>query len=174
MAKVAFIIAKNGFRDEEFLVPYEILKEKGHQISVVSNTNSFAIGAGGTKLKVDLNIKELDPENFDLIVFVGGPGALENLDNEISYNICRKTIQLGKKLAAICISPVILAKSGVLKSKRATVWSSPVYKEPIEILKNQGAIYLEENVVQDEKIVTANGPHAAEEFGKKLLSILEE
>jgi protease I len=69
---------------------------------------------------------------------------------------------------------VILAKAGVLKEKRATVWSSPLDRGPVRILKENGAIYEDKDVVQDGKIITANGPGAAEEFGQKLVEILTE
>lgn len=174
MKKIAFVIAKRNFRDEEFFVPAEILKKAGHQIVVVSNTQKGekAIGAGGGEVIVDLELKNLNPEEFEMIVFVGGPRALENLDNEVSYKIAKKTVELNKKLAAICIAPTILAKAGVLKGKKATVWSSVFDKEPIEILKENGAEYTGEDVVRDGDLVTANGPQSAEKFGKILLEVL--
>jgi protease I len=86
--------------------------------------------------------------------------------------LAKETIEKDKILAAICISPVILANAGVLKGKKATVWSSPLDKNPIRILKNGGAIYKDALVVVDGKIVTANGPEAAKEFGEALVSLL--
>jgi len=81
------------------------------------------LGADGGEVAVDYNIKEVKPGNFDLVVFVGGPGALKHLDNETGYKIAGETIETKKHLAAICIAPAILAKAGVLKNKKATVWS---------------------------------------------------
>ena len=164
MKKVLFILAKEGFRDEEFFTPAEILKNAGNQFFVASDApaGKIAIGANGGAIKID----------FDLIVFVGGPGALKYLNNEISYQIARKTIEAGKKLAAICIAPTILARAGVLKGKRATAWTSALNKKSIDILKENGAIYEDKPVVEDE-IITANGPEAAEEFGNVLKKILE-
>ncbi len=175
MKKIAFIIAKRNFRDREFFVPEEILKNAGHQIVVVSNTQKGekAIGADGGEITVDLELENLNPEDFDMVVFVGGPGALENLDNEVSYRIAQKTVELKKKLAAICIAPTILAKAGVLKGKKATCWSSEENKKPIEVLKENGADYTGEDVVRDGDLVTANGPQSAEKFGKILLEVLK-
>jgi len=178
MAKVLFILAKNGFRDEEFLIPAEILKNNKHQIFVASNNKKGekAVGADGTEVTIDFSLEEVNVKDYDMIVFIGGPGALENLNNSLSYEIARKSVENKKHLAAICISPVILAESGVLKNKKATVWSSPYYKQSIEILTKNGAQYLEKSVVieDDGYLITANGPKAAEEFGKALLKALEE
>ena len=45
---------------------------------------------------------------------------------------------------------------------------------PLEIskIKKLGAHYIDKNVVVDGHLVTANGPEAAEEFGKTLLNLL--
>lgn len=175
MKKVAFVIARQGFRDEEFFVPAEILKNAGYEVVIVSNAQkgTKAIGARGGEAIIDLELENLDPGEFEMIVFVGGPGALENLDNETSYKVAKRTVELNKKLAAICIAPTILAKAGVLRGKKATCWSSEDYQESIEVLKENGAEYIDEDVVRDGNLVTANGPQAVEKFGKMLLEVLQ-
>jgi len=167
--KVAMIIAFRDFRDAEYFVPKEILEKAGAKITTVSTKLGTAIGADGGDTEVDLLIENLNPADFDAVVFIGGPGALDYLDNENSYKVVRETIEKNKVLGSICISTVILAKAGVLSGKRATVWSSPLDRGPVKILKENGAIYEDQDVVQDGKIITATGPEAAEEFGKKLV-----
>ena len=173
MEKVLFVLAKNGFKDIEFSNPSSILKKAGHEIFVASNAeiDEMARGAEGMEIKIDYSLAKVKPENFDIIVFIGGSGALENLDNEESYRIIRATVGLNKPLGVICIAPVILAKAGVLKNKKATVWSSPTDKNPIEILRSNGADYQNQTVVVDGNIITANGPQASEEFGMALLKL---
>jgi protease I len=68
---------------------------------------------------------------------------------------------------------VILAKAGVLKDKKATVWTSSLDRGPVKILKENGAEFVNEKVVRDGKIITANGPAAATEFGEKILENLK-
>jgi protease I len=172
--KVAMIVASENFRDEEYLIPKDILEKRGVEVKTASNKLDIAKGAGGTEVKIDLLVSDIKPSDFDAVIFVGGPGCLQNLDNEISYNLVKAVIKENKILAAICISPVILAKAGVLSGKQATVWSSPFDKQPIKILKENGAKYLREKVVIDGKIITANGPAAAKEFGEAILRVLEK
>jgi len=172
--KVVMIVASEGFRDEEYLVPKKVLENRGVEVKTASNKLGIAQGADGAETKVDLLIQDINLSDFDAIIFVGGPGALNNLDNEISYNLIKKTIEEDKPLAAICISPVILAKAGILKNKKATVWSSISDKSPIKILEENGALYQKENVVIDGKIITANGPLAAKEFGEAIVNLLEK
>ena len=170
--KIAMIIAFRDFRDAEYFVPKEIFKKAGAEVKTVSDKLGTAIGADGGDTEVDLLLEDLNISDFDAIVFIGGPGCLSHLDNETSYKIAKEAVNQNKVLASICISPVILAKAGVLSGKKATVWSSPLDRGPVKILKENGAIYVDENVVIDGKLITANGPAAAEKFGQKILEIL--
>ena len=92
MAKILFVIAKNGFRDVEYFTPKEILEKAGHSVKTASNgkTGEIANGADEGKVKIDIDISDADADDFDAVVFVGGPGALENLDNEESYRLARE------------------------------------------------------------------------------------
>lgn len=170
--KVVMIVAFKNFRDEEYFVPKEILESAGAEIKTASNEKGTAIGADGGEVNIDLLVSEVKPADFDVIVFIGGPGYLTNLDNENSYKLIKDTISQNKLLASICISPTILAKAGVLEGKKAAVWSSAMDKSAIKILEQYGAIYQDSLVVLDGKIITASGPAAAEEFGEKIKELL--
>jgi len=170
--KIVMIIAYRDFRDEEYFVPKEILEGAGAEVKTASTKMGQALGADGGEVKVNLLTYEVNMVEFDGAVFIGGPGCLGNLDNENSYKVAKETVSQNKVLASICISPVILAKAGVLKGKKATVWSSPMDKSPVKILEENGAIYQDEPVVADGKIITGNGPGTAKEFGEKIIEVL--
>lgn len=170
--KAVFIIAFEDFRDQEYFVPKEILERGGIEVKTASTKRGLAIGADGGEVEVDLSLDELEISDFDAIIFIGGPGCLEELDNESSYKLAKEAVLQSKMLAAICISPLILAKAGVLKGKLATVWTSTLDRSPVKVLKEYGAEFIDEAVVRDGNIITANGPAAAEEFGKKILENL--
>ena len=170
--KIAMIIAFRDFRDAEYFVPKEILEKAGIEVKTASNKKGIAIGADGGDVKVDLLVSEINPAEFAAVVFIGGSGCLENLDNESSYRVAQETVSQNRVLASICISPVILAKAGVLEGRKATVWSSVMDRSSVRILKDNGTIYQDEDVVVDGKIITGNGPAAAKEFGQAILEVL--
>jgi len=170
--RVVFLIAFEDFRDQEYFVPKEILEKGGVKVKTASTKKGIALGADGGDTNVDLILEEINLVDFDAIIFVGGPGCLEYLDNEKSYQIVQKALVENKILAAICISPVILAKAGVLKGRKVTVWTSALDRGPVKILNDNGAEFINEKIVQDGNIITANGPAAAEAFGKKILENL--
>ena len=169
--KVSIIIASNDFRDEEYFITKEILESKEIIVKTFSDKKE-AIGKFGGEAKVDNLIENLKVNDFDATVFVGGSGAIELLDNDVSYNICKSNIEEGKILAAICISPVILAKSGVLKNKKATVWSSNLDKSAIKILKDNGVLYEKGPVIIDQNIITGENAESVEEFSNALIKSL--
>lgn len=171
---IAMIIASRDFRDAEYFVPKEVLETAGAKITTVSNKSGTALGADGGEIKVDLLLSELRVADFDAIVFIGGPGALQHLDNQDSYRVAQETINQGKILAAICIAPAILANAGVLQGKKATVWTSAMDKSAAKILEDNGAIYEDKLVIADGKIVTGSGAAAAKEFGEAIKKLLTE
>ena len=97
---------------------------------------------------------------------MGGNGASEYWDDPLAHALAQEAVRLKKVLGAICIAPVTLAKAGVLKGVRATVWASEASQ-----LKFSGAQYTGNPVETDGLIVTANGPAAAREFGQQIVNL---
>lgn len=165
--KIAMIIAKNNFRDEEYLYPKEIFVKSGFEVDTFSSSKGVAKGMLGATVEVNKTIEELKVENYDAVIFVGGFGASEYFENKLAHKIAQETVKQNKVLAAICIAPVTLAKADVLKGKNATVF----YSESAQ-LKSCGANYTGKDVEVDGKIVTGAGPHAAKLFGEKIKELL--
>lgn len=170
--KIAMIITFRDFRDVEYFIPRDTFEKAGAKIFTVSSKKGIAIGADGGEVNIDLEISEFKVEDFDAVVFIGGPGMSKKLDDTDFQKIAQDTAKVNKVLGAICISPALLAKAGVLEGKKATVWSHPLNKEPINILKENGAVYEAKAVVVDGKIITGNGPEAAEEWAKAIIEVL--
>lgn len=174
MATILYVIAKNGFRDPEYFVPKNVLETSGHSVVTASNDEkgNLAHGVEGGVADIDIAISDAHAADYDAVVFAGGPGALENLDNNDSYRLVHETVTEGKLLGAICIAPVVLAHAGVLEGKRAVVWSSPDDTSGIDAITEKGAKYSDEPVVRDGAIITARNPRAAQEFGEALAAYL--
>ena len=171
--KVAIIIAFRDFRDEEYFIPKQTLETAGAEITTVSVSLGKAIGLMGGEADVNILMENLKVEDFDAILFIGGPGAANYIEDRTCHQIAQKTVEQGKILGAICIAPAILAKAGVLNNKKATVWNSPLDKSAVKILKENGANFQSESVVVDGKIVTADGPDVAEEFAEEIINLFK-
>jgi len=171
MKKAIFIIASKDFRDEEYFVTKEVLEKGGVHIKTASD-KCKAIGKFGGEATADFLINDLNVDEFDAVIFPGGQGAVELLDNELVYSIIQRTALNGKIIAAICIAPTLLAKAGILKEKRATVWSTPLDKTAINILRENDVKYERKAVVVDGKVITAENAEFSQEFGEAILEEL--
>ena len=165
---VLIIIAAEGFQDEEFAQPYDLMTKLGATVKVACSRKGTANGKFGRQITPDLLISECKAGDFDAVVFIGGPGASEYFNNAQAHTLARDAVAKGKVLGAICIAPVTLANAGVLKGKKATVFPS---EQPQ--LASQGARFIQQNVVVDGKIVTAAGPQAAREFAETLVRLIQ-
>ena len=163
--KAMFVIAPNGFKDEEYYIPKGILEENNIEV-VTASLKSEAVSVKGKKQKIDILLDSADI-NYDAIIFIGGPGTKIYFENAKAHELAYRAHKKKKIVAAICIAPVILAKAGILTGKRATVFPSGK-----DELIEKGAKYIEKSVVEDGNILTANGPDAAKEFGEKLAEML--
>jgi protease I len=168
MKKVVFIIASRNFRDEELLEPKKVLEDAGVRVVLASSSLDTAVGMLGARVKPDILLKDVRVDEYDGVVFVGGSGASEYWNDPTAHAIAKEALEKNKLLGAICIAPVTLARAGLLKGKKATVFDSEVDK-----LKEAGAVYTGSGVERDGKIVTGRGPTYAREFGETLLRVLQ-
>jgi len=166
------VIASNGFHPIEYSVPKRILEHSGVTITTASDKTGNATAKDGTTTPIDVALDSVSVDDFDAIFFIGGPSALDDLDNKISHDLLKKTAETKKPFGAICISPRILAKAGVVSGKKVTGWNGDGKLQ--EVLQKYGAIYVGKEVMVDGNIVTAVGPNAAQEFGAKILEVLEK
>jgi len=168
MKRVVLIIPEDKFRDEELMQPKAFLEKNAIEVKVASTTLNPVIGMLGAKVKPDILVSDIKVEDFDAIVFIGGSGSAQYWDDPFAHQIARKANNSGRILAAICIAPVTLARAGVLKGKRATVFSSEA-----DLLTAEGAKYTAKPLEKDGNIITAGGPSAAREFAEELLKALK-
>jgi len=164
---IVMIIGRRNFRDEELLKPKSIFEKAGAKVIVASSSLDPATGMLGATVKPDVLLKDVKPTEYDAVVFVGGTGAKEYWNNRTAHKAARQTFEDGRVVAAICIAPVILANAGLLDGRKATVWASEAGR-----LRAQGAEYTGRDVEVDGRIITANGPEAAEDFGRTIAAAL--
>lgn len=169
--KALLVLCPVNFRDEEYLVPREKLEASGVEVSVASTQPGTCKGMLGASAEPDLVVYDVNVDDYDAVVVVGGSGSPEYLwNNSRLLEIVKDAYSKGKVVAAICLSSAVLANAGVLKGKKATVYPTD---DSVKALRDGGADYLDEDVVVDGKIVTAKGPHAAAEFGEKIIELLK-
>jgi protease I len=170
--KLLFIIAHEGFQHKEYGETKRLIEQAGYSVVTASDGESPATGNDDSKATVDILLSKVNPHRYHGIFFIGGPGALEHLDNETSYRIAQEAAKANLPLGAICVATRILAKSGALKDRHATGWNGDNKLEAI--YQQYRVIFSREPVEVDENIVTATGPDAVEEFAQKIIQIIQD
>src|SRR3989344_7539711 len=163
MPKALIIITQEGFQDYEYSDTKEVLDDNGVETITASITTDKAQGNYGLIVMPEIAVKDAKADDYDVIVLIGGPGALNLANHQEVLDLIREAKFNNIKLAAICIAPVILAKAGVLEGKRATVWKSV---ETLRAFQNAKVIFIDKPVHVENNLVTGNGPSAAREFGQ--------
>ena len=170
--RAILVVAFQGFQDFEYQTTKEALEGLDIKTLTISSKIGEAIGKFGQVVNIEKTFSDIEIERFGAVIFIGGPGSADYIEDDSAHKLARLAIEKDKVLGAICLAPAILARAGVLQNKKATVWSSPLDRETIDILKNGKAEYIDQLMVVDGKIVTANGPMAAEDFGRKIGELL--
>jgi len=169
--KVVMIIACKNFRDEELSEPRKALESAGAEVTVASTSREGCKGMMGMQITPDTMVGDLDADEFDAAVFVGGTGSAALYDDGDVLEFAKAADTEGLVIGAICLAPGILARAGILKGLKATSYDSPAARKAFE---EGGATWTGEKVTVDGVVVTANGPEAASEFGAKLVELIEK
>ncbi|MFT4343607.1 MAG: DJ-1/PfpI family protein [Candidatus Woesearchaeota archaeon] len=168
--KVLSIIAQRGFQDHEYSESKKALEDAGITVITAAPETKPAIGKFETEIIPDKALHEINYENYDAIITIGGPGALSLGDHLEYFKIITQANNAGKVIGAICIAPVLLGKAGLLKLRRATVWNADGMQSAI--IERDGAQYTGETVTTDGNIITADGPASAKIFGEAIAKAL--
>jgi len=165
MTKAVLFLA-TGFEDIEVASIIDTLSRGGVEV-VIAGLQAGAI-EGKYRIKVvpDIAIDDIELEKYDAVILPGGYPGYANLgaDRRVLDSV-KKAFEIGIFVAAICGAPSVLAKAGVLKGKKATIY-------PGMEAELTGAKPSNERVVVDGTVVTSQGPGTALEFGVKLVEIL--
>lgn len=168
MARILSIVAPEQFQHIEYLESKRALEEAGHRVFMASVVLKPTDKMGQTH-RADLLVSDVNPNDYDAVLFVGGPGVYAYFDDPVILGMARSFFEAGKLTTAICAAPTILARAGLLNGKTATCFPS----ESKEIEKG-GGIYSRNHVEEDGLLITGDGPASSHAFGKKIAEALSK
>ena len=166
---IVMVVAQKDFQSDEYAIPRQIFEQAGFGVRVASSQSGECYGSSGETIYADLNFDGINVEDFDAVVFVGGPGTEELIKDSGAAEIAKVFSEQNKLVSAICWAPSVLARAGIIKGKRITAWGES--KADIEAA---GGIFTGEKITVDGLIVTANGPSSAGDFAQKVVNLLSD
>lgn len=154
MARIGVIIDEM-FEDVEYTEPVKAFVDAGHEIINIGLKNGQIVKGKrkNTPVIIEKPISHADPDDLDAILIPGGCSPDHLRGYEIAVKFIRKYFETNKPVFAICHAPQLLITAQVIEGRRITGWRSIV-----QDIKNAGAIYVDQEVVEDGNLITSRGP----------------
>jgi DJ-1 family protein len=161
-----FAFLANGFEETEAVATIDVLRRAEINVITVSISNSKTVtGAHGIPVIADEIFAETDFSTADLLFLPGGmPGTKYLGEHEELKQLLLHQVNSGKKIAAICAAPTVLAKIGILDNKEAICY--PGFESDLT-----NAVISTKTVVKSGNVITGKGPGVTIPFA---LEIVEE
>jgi len=176
--KVLLFLAK-GFETMEFSPFVDVMgwARNDYGMDVHVSTGGFqkqVVSTFGIPVLVDKTINEIRVDDYDALAIPGGFeefGFYEEAYDERFLNLIRQFDARGKIIASVCVGALPIAKSGVLKNRRATTYHLDNGKRQGQ-LTEFGVHVVGEPIVTDGNIITSYCPETAPGVAFKLLEML--
>lgn len=105
--------------------------------------------------------------DLEILVVPGGPGQIEQMDNDAVLDLLRATAAAGGRVVSVCTGSLLLARAGLLEGRKAaTHWLAR------DALAELGAVPVAERVVRDGDALTAAGVSAGIDLALELAAEL--
>ena len=168
------VLMTDGVEQVEYTGPRSFLEQQGAQVTLISpkrvgeQVQGMNHDAPGDSFRVEMNVNDAKPADFDALVLPGGEkNPLELRKSPESIAFIRNFYDEDKPIAAICHAPWVLIDAGIAESKSLTSW--PGIQDD---MKNAGAEWSDQEVVIDEKLITSRKPDDIPAFNNALLKEL--
>ncbi len=165
------ILAEEDFEDSELVEPLRALKNAGAKVVIVGSgsAESYRGKRGTATIKVDTTASEVKAEDFDGIIVPGGYAPDKMRLHQSMIDLVRQVHDSGKVVAAICHGPQLLISADIVRGRRLTSWPSVAVD-----LKNAGARWVDEPLVQDKNLITSRKPADLPRFNKAIIEALRD
>jgi len=154
------VLMTDGVEQIEYTSPRSFLEERGATVVLLSPKNAGEEVQGfnhmqpADKFKVEANVRDANPADFDALVLPGGVANPDQLRlSKESIAFIREFGGQEKPIGAICHGPWTLIDAGIAASAHVTSW--PSLKRD---LTNAGAEWTDDEVVVDARLVTSRKP----------------
>ncbi|XP_022763378.1 protein DJ-1 homolog C [Durio zibethinus] len=154
----------NGSEEIEVVTIIDILRRAKVDVVVASVEKSVKVTASlGVKIIADKLIGDAAGSIYDLIILPGGVAGAERLQkSRILKQLLKEQDAAGRICGAVCSSPTVLHKHGLVKEKKVTAHPSTI-RELTNVIDGP-------KVVIDGKLITSRGLATVSDFALAIVS----
>ena len=163
------ILTEEDFEDAELVESMRAMKDAGARVIIVGSGSkqSYKSKRGTVTIAVDATADRVNAEDFDAVIVPGGYAPDKMRLHQPMIDLVKAAYDSGRIVAAVCHGPQLLISADIVRGRRLT--SSP----SIAIdLKNAGAIWVDEPMVQDGNLITSRQPADLPRFNKAISKAL--
>lgn len=172
------ILATQGVEQIELTSPRRALEKAGATVELVSphklikggKIKAWNLVKWGDSFKIDVSLSQAKVSSYDGLHVPGGvinPDILR-MDSD-AVDFVRSFFEAGKPVSSICHGPWMLIEAEVVRGRTMTSW--PSLKKDV---RNAGANWVNEEVVEDRGLVTSRGPQDLHAFNKQIVEFFAE
>lgn len=161
----ALILAAEGFEDLELFCLWHRLREESVEVTVASPTGHKLTGSHGYPLEPDMPIREINPNEYDLLVIPGGASPERLRLREEAVDVARTFMEDDRRVAVIGRGIQVLISAGALNGRQATC--AAAIRDDV---RAAGATYRDESVVVDGNLFSCRGVEELPDFSRQLMN----
>lgn len=159
-----------GVEEIECIAVVDILRRAGIKVVLASLDGLPVCGRSNITIQPDAKLADVMNEDWDMVVLPGGlPNAHLLRDDTGVKAVVKRLSDQRKTVAAICAAPTALVAFGVVGEQRLT--SHPGCEQEVRQLA-PNAVYVDDDVVEDDFLITSRGAGTAVEFALRLAARL--
>ena len=163
----ALILVADGFEDLEMFYPWYRLREEQIDVTVAAPGGQVITGQHGYKVEPDTPIRELNPNEYNLLIIPGGASSERLRLREEAVDVARTFMDEDRRVAVTGRGIQLLISAGALSGRQATCAAALR-----DDLRAAGGTYRDEAVVSDGNLLTCRGGDALPGFIRQLLATL--
>lgn len=166
MSKIAVFFV-DGFEEIEGLTVVDLCRRAGIEVSMVSVMETTEVmGAHNIPIRCDMLFAELEKDAYDMVVLPGGAGHKKLEANQALMALVDAYYKADKYVAAICASPSILGRRGILEGRKACCF--PSFEDQL-----LGAEVSFDKVCVAGKVITSRSMGTSIDFALAIIEALE-
>jgi protease I len=163
------VLAEDHYQEMELWYPLLRMREAGAEAVVVGPEKKEYHSKTGYPVKADAAADEVSADDFDAVIVPGGYAPDRIRRHQAMLDLVRGVFERGGVVAAICHAGWVPISAGIAAGKKVTSFFA--IKDD---WTNAGAEWVDQEVVQDDNLITSRTPDDLPAFCRTIITYLKQ